>query len=80
MSFFLIVLLACFPEIREGEERRFVDNPSVDNDGDNFTEEDGDCNDRDDEIAMDSLMTILQTLELGTKMPMEMALEMRALS
>ena len=44
------LVLACFPEIREGEERRFVDNPSVDNDGDNFTEEDGDCNDRDDEI------------------------------
>ena len=36
MSMAIWLILACFPEIREGEGRRFVDNPSVDSDGDNF--------------------------------------------
>ena len=52
--YFLLMLIACFPEIRKSEEDRFIDNPSVDNDGDTFSEEDGDCNDRDDEIHPDA--------------------------
>ena len=34
------------PNIRESEERRFVDNPEHDFDGDNYTESQGDCDDR----------------------------------
>ena len=48
--YLLLLSFGCFPEIRPPEEERFIDNPAVDNDGDTFSEEDGDCNDRDDEI------------------------------
>ena len=45
----VIFLLACFPDVRQGEREWFVDNPQADHD-DGFTEEEGDCNDRDDAI------------------------------
>ena len=46
MTFVLLTLLACFPEIKESEERRFPENPAIDFDGDTFTENQGDCDDR----------------------------------
>lgn len=46
MTMFWVGLLACFPSIRESEEERFIDNPQHYFDGDTYTEEDGDCDDR----------------------------------
>ena len=45
--YLFLALFACFPEIKQSETERFIDNPQDDHDEDDFTEEDGDCNDRD---------------------------------
>ena len=50
MTMFWVGLLACFPSIRESEEERFIDNPQHDFDGDTYTEEQGDCDDRNPEV------------------------------
>ena len=36
MSIVFALMMACFPEIRDGEEERFVDNPRHDYDGDGY--------------------------------------------
>ena len=48
------MIMACFPEIRKGEGERFIDNPSIDHDEDGFSQEEEDCNDRDDQIHPDA--------------------------
>ena len=46
MTFVLLRLLACFPEIKESEEERFIENPTKDFAGDGLSEDQGDCDAR----------------------------------
>ena len=50
-----LFLVACFPDIRQGEKERFIDNPQADHDEDGYTEEQGDCNDRDELIHPEAI-------------------------
>ena len=46
-----LTFIACFPEIRDGEEERFVDNPRHDFDDDGLLDAE-DCNDSNDEVNL----------------------------
>ena len=48
------LLLACYPEFDNKWAERIVDNPSHDYDGDQFTENQGDCNDGNENIILPS--------------------------
>ena len=50
MTFVLLGLLAYFPEIKNSEVLRFVENPSDGFDEDGFTEDQGDCDDRNPDV------------------------------
>ena len=39
-------LFACIPEFKSIEEERFIENPAFDYDQDGYTENQGDCDDR----------------------------------
>ena len=51
MTLVLLLQLACFPGIKESEEERFIENPSDDFDGDDYTEDQGDCDDQNPNVS-----------------------------
>jgi|GEM_PF-1528799 len=51
MTLVLLLQLACFPEILKTEEERFIENPSDDFDGDDYTEDQGDCDDQNPNVS-----------------------------
>jgi len=52
MSVFLHLLVSCYPTFPVVLEGTFPDNPKGDYDGDNLTEQEGDCDDLDPNVGL----------------------------